>query len=116
MTTTHSVAIIGPGAIISGFRALGVTPFNVEEGEQALEILRQIKKDIEENTPDTQKFAVVIIIESIAKDIPKEDMDKISKGALPAIVELPGLERSHGAGVAKLKRLAEKAIGSDILD
>ncbi|MCK5591069.1 MAG: hypothetical protein KAI72_03855, partial [Candidatus Pacebacteria bacterium] len=71
---------------------------------------------IDENTPDTKKFAVVIIIESIARDIPKEELDKISDGALPAIVELPGLGYSHGAGVVKLKRLAEKAIGSDILD
>ena len=114
--TTYSVAIIGPKAIISGFRALGVIPFNAERGEQALEILKQIKKDIKENISDAQKFAVVIMIESIAKDIPEEEMEKILKGALPAIVELPGLEKSHGAGVAKLKRLAEKAIGSNILD
>jgi len=116
MTASYNIAIIGPKAIISGFKALGVTPFNAEEGVQALEILKKIKKDLDENTPDAQKFAVVIIIESIARDIPEGDMDKISDGALPAIVELPGLEKSHGAGVAKLKRLAEKAIGSDILD
>ena len=114
--TTHSIAIIGPKLITSGFKALGVTSFDVEKEGQALEILKQIKKDLDENIPETKKFAVVIIIESIARDIPKEEMEKISNGALPAIVELPGLEKSHGAGVAKLKRLAEKAIGSDILD
>ncbi len=116
MTASYNIAIIGPGAIISGFKALGVTSFDAEKGDLALEILRKIKKDIDENTPDTKKFAVVIIIESIARDIPKEELDKISDGALPAIVELPGLGYSHGAGVVKLKRLAEKAIGSDILD
>ncbi len=116
MTASYNIAIIGPKAITSGFKALGVIPLNAEKGEQALEILKQIKKDLDENTPDTKKFAVVIIIESIAQSIPKEDMVKISSGALPAIIELPGLEKSHGTGVAKLKRLAEKAIGSDILD
>jgi vacuolar-type H+-ATPase subunit F/Vma7 len=49
------------------------------------------------------------------QDIPQDEMDKVSSGALPAIVALPGIEGSHGAGVAKLKRLAERAIGSDIL-
>ncbi|MCK5096159.1 MAG: hypothetical protein KAR24_02265 [Candidatus Pacebacteria bacterium] len=116
MTASYNIAIIGPKTIISGFKALGVISFDAGNAEQALEILRKIKKDIDENTLDTKKFAVVIIIESIARDIPKEEMNKISDGALPAIVELPGLEKSHGAGVAKLKRLAEKAIGSDILD
>jgi vacuolar-type H+-ATPase subunit F/Vma7 len=110
----YNVAIIGPKDIISGFKALGVIPFGAENGEEALDFLKQMKKDIDENTGG-QKFATVIMIESIAEDIPQDEMDKITAGALPAIVALPGLEGSHGAGVAKLKRLAERAIGSDIL-
>ncbi len=73
------------------------------------------KKNLEEDTVGAQKFATVIIIESIMQEISPEDMDKVSRGALPAIVALPGLYGSHGAGVTKLKRLAEKAIGADIL-
>lgn len=110
----YNVAIIGPKDIISGFKALGVTPFTANDGDEALAILKNIKKDIDEGTAD-KRFATVIIIESIAQHIPVEEMDKITNGALPAIVALPGLEGSQGAGVAKLKRLAERAIGSDIL-
>jgi vacuolar-type H+-ATPase subunit F/Vma7 len=111
----YKIAIIGPKDIISGFKALGVIPFDAEGGERALEILKEMKKDIDEGGDDVQKFATVIIIESIAQEISADEMDKITKGALPAIVALPGLEGSHGAGVAKLKRLAERAIGSDVL-
>jgi V/A-type H+-transporting ATPase subunit F len=113
--TAYNIAIIGPKAVISGFKALGVTPFDAEDGETALEVLKTIKKDIETPGSTVQKFAAVILIESIARDISHEDMEKVSRGALPAIVTLPGLEGSHGAGVAKLKALAEKAVGSDIL-
>lgn len=110
----YNVAIIGPKDIISGFKALGVIPFDAQDGDTALTILKKMKKDVEEGSSETM-FATVIIIESIANLIPVDEMDKITTGALPAIIALPGLEGSHGAGVAKLKRLAERAIGSDIL-
>ena len=115
-THNHNIAIIGPKTIISGFKALGVTVFDAHNGTEALEILKNIKKDLSTPTPETKKFAVIIVNETLAHDIPKEEMEKISRGALPAIVILPGLEGSHGAGVEKLRRLAEKAIGSDILN
>lgn len=111
----YKTAIIGPKNVISGFKALGVEAFDAPSGESALEILKNIKKDFTVETA-TEKYAVVILIESIANQIPKQELDKVSRGALPAIVVLPGLEGSTGAGVAKLKQLAERAIGSDILN
>lgn len=110
----YKTAIIGPSNVISGFKALGVIPFNAEDGETAVEILKKIKKDLQVETE--AKFAVVIIIESLANKIPKDEFEKVSRGALPAIVVLPGLEGSQGTGVAKLKQLAERAVGSDILN
>lgn len=111
----YKTAIIGPKDVISGFKALGVVPFNAEDGEGALEIIKNIKKGISEESDSTEKFAVVIVIESTANQIPASEFEKVSRGALPAILTLPGLEGSTGAGVAKLKSLAERAIGSDIL-
>ena len=111
----YKVAIIGPKDIISGFKALGVVPFDAQTGEEALIILKKIKKDIDENNTDTDLYATVLIIENIMEEISKDDKERLSHGALPAILALPGLEGSQGAGVAKLKSLAERAIGSDIL-
>jgi V/A-type H+-transporting ATPase subunit F len=112
----YKTAIIGPKDVISGFKALGVVPFNAEDGEQALEVIKNIKKEITGGGDVAEKFAVVIVIESTANQIPANEFEKVSRGALPAIVVLPGLEGSTGAGVAKLKSLAERAVGSDILD
>lgn len=111
----YKTAIIGPKDVISGFKALGVVPFNAEDGEQALEIIKNIKKEIASGNDKSEKFAVIIVTENTANQIPTNEFDKISRGALPAIVILPGLEGSTGAGVAKLKSLAERAVGSDIL-
>ena len=112
--SSYKVAIVGPKQVISGFKALGVTPFDASSSEEALEILFKLKKDVEEQT-EGERFACAILIESLAKEIPADDMEKLMKGALPAIVLLPGVEGSDGAGVRKLKGLAEKAVGSDVL-
>ena len=109
----YKVAIVGPKQVISGFKALGVTPFGASTSEEALEILETLKKNVEEQKGE--QFATVILIESLAANIPQDDMEKVMRGALPAIVLLPGVEGSTGAGVVKLKRLAEKAVGSDVL-
>ncbi len=111
----YNIAIIGPKDVILGYKALGVTPFVAEDGSTAFDTLKQIKHNIEKGGSDVTKFAIVILIEAILKKIPAENMEDISQGALPAIVVIPGLEGSTGEGVAKLKRLAEKAVGSDIL-
>ncbi len=109
----YKTAIIGPSNVISGFKALGVIPFDAEDGETALDVLKKIKKGTQNETD--VKFAVVLIIENIANKIPADEFEKVSRGALPAILTLPGLEGSTGAGVEKLKSLAERAVGSDIL-
>ena len=111
----YKTAIIGPKDVISGFKALGVIPYDAKGGEEALEIIKNIKKEISEGGGTAEKFAVVIIIESTANQIPTDEFEKVSRGALPAVLVLPGLEGSTGAGVAKLKQLAERAVGSDIL-
>jgi len=110
----YKTAIVGPKNVISGFKALGVIPFDAEDGETALDILKKIKKETQSEIE--VKFAVVLIIENIANKIPTDEFEKVSRGALPAILTLPGLEGSTGAGVAKLKSLAERAVGSDILN
>jgi len=111
----YKIAIIGPEKVVSGFRALDVKPFFVETGDEALGTLKTIKKDLSDGDETENKFAVVLIIENILQEIDPDELEKISQGALPAVVALPGTEGSTGAGVAKLKALAERAIGSDIL-
>ena len=113
---SYKIAIVGPKGVVAGFKALGVTPFDAENGADALAILKELKANITDiDNEGKEKFASVILIESLANQISPEDMEKVSRGALPAIVLLPGIEGSSGAGLQKLKVLAEKAVGTDIL-
>jgi V/A-type H+/Na+-transporting ATPase subunit F len=113
--TNYTTAIIGPHAIISGFSALGVVPFPAHTGSEMLAILKSIKRTLEDPESTDARYAVVILIESLVDQLPKEELDRVSRGALPALVILPGVEGSRGAGAFKLKRLAERAVGSNIL-
>lgn len=113
-TNEYKIAIIGPEDTIFGLKALGVDPFPARSADEALAQLRAIKQQ----TLDTQspvKYAVVCIIEELMALVDQAEYAKVVEGPLPAVVLLPGLERSSGFAVDRLRRLAERAVGSAII-
>ena len=112
-----SVAIVGPREEVLCFRAVGVEIFGASDANSAIEILRKIKKSFGANEENSaKKFAVVFVIEEILQKIAPEELEKLSAGALPAIIALPGKKGASGAGLQKINRLVEKAIGSNIFE
>jgi len=109
----YKIAIIGPGSIISGFKMLGVTAFDVQDSEGMLRTYQEIQKKTLD--PDSvEKYAVVIVIEELLQHISDDEYNRMTRNPLPALVSLPGIEGSKGQGSQRLKMLTEKAIGSDI--
>ena len=106
------VAIVGPPEVTAGFAAVGVQALSAETAEQALEQLQTVRANLKNKTG--KQFAVVFVLEDLLKEIPQEDYDKLTKDALPAIIPLPGHAGSSGFGNEKLRRIVEKAVGSDI--
>jgi V/A-type H+-transporting ATPase subunit F len=110
----YKIAIIGPLETVSGFRALGVDSFQAQNAEEALEQLKNIKAQTLD--PDSSdKYAVVCIIENLVTLVDQAEYEKVVSGPLPAVVLLPGPEGSSGFAVERLRRLAEKAVGSAII-
>ncbi len=103
----YKVAIIGTESVITGFKALGVIPFVAKNNTGALVHLNNIRDG--END-----YAVVIIMEDLARSIPSDDFKKATQGALPAVITLPSIGADSGYGEEKLKALAEKALGASI--
>ena len=104
----YKIATIGKESVISGFKALGVTPMIARDSDTALEYLKKISSG-------EQEYAVVIITEELLNGISEDEYKKITKSALPAIVAFPEFGGGGGRGEERLKVLAEKAIGSSIL-
>ncbi len=117
MSTTnqhYKIAIIGPTEVVSGFRALGVEALPAATATEALEQLRKVKQVTEDTAQDTQ-YAVVCVIETLLAQMDQDEYAKVTKGALPAVVVLPGPEGPQGFALNRLRSLAEQAVGSAII-
>lgn len=117
MKQKYSIAIIGNKEAILGFKALGLKTFNANTTEEAVEILYQLKAEKimnEETKEERPAYAIVFITEELAMNIPKDDYKKLSKGALPAIVPVPGSKGATGYGIKRIGKMVEQAVGSDI--
>ncbi|PCI24495.1 hypothetical protein COB57_04830 [Candidatus Peregrinibacteria bacterium] len=112
----YKLAIVGTREITVPFMALGFDAKVVQTSEQALEVLFQLKKEKQdagvENSPN--KYAIIFVLEDFMKDIAIDDYKKLSSGALPAIIPIPSQKGASGFGETKIRRIVERAVGSDI--
>ena len=112
----YKMAIIGPREIILGFKALGLEPVYATEPKDAVEILFNLKREkVEVEGENLNKYAILFIMEELAREITPEDYKKLSADPLPAIIPLPSHLGTTGYGLQKLKTIVEKAVGMDIL-
>jgi len=113
----YKTAIIGSRDAIAGFSLLGVDVVPVESPQEAVEQLLTLKKKKREDERgvEVNTYAIIFITEDLAGGISPDDEKKLARGALPAIIPLPSHQGSTGYGLQRLKRIVERAVGSDIL-
>jgi len=110
----YNIAVIGPEDLISGFSALGVHIFEAKNSTDALAIIKKIRAETRDDAMHNV-YGTIFVIDHLLSAIPEDEYIKISTGALPAVISIPGLSSDTQANTHKLKALTEKAIGSDIL-
>ncbi len=109
----YQIAIVGPKEEILGFKGLGLHIHDAETQEEVEIILFALKKQTTtEGTGD--KYAIIFVLESFIQNMEKEKYQKLSSGALPAIIPVPGHKGATGFGETKIRRIVEQAVGSDI--
>ncbi|MBT5237246.1 V-type ATP synthase subunit F [Candidatus Peregrinibacteria bacterium] len=113
----YKTAIVGARDAVAVFTLLGVDIVPVESEVQAVEELLRLKKETQtdENGREHNAYAIIFITEDLAGGISPDDEKKLAKGALPAIIPLPSHQGSTGYGMQRLRRIVERAVGSDIL-
>lgn len=102
----YKIAIIGSSDAVSGFKAVGCEALVVKTPEEAQEKVQMVY--------DSNEYATVFITEDWADKI-RDFLTELPAKALPSIVAIPSQSGSTGAGMAQLKTIVEKAVGSDIL-
>jgi vacuolar-type H+-ATPase subunit F/Vma7 len=110
----YHIAIVGPTDMVSGFKALGVEAFDATNAVEAIEQLRTIKQISNDPTND-KTYAIVCVIDDVIQDVDQAEYAKVVAGALPAVVVLPGPSGASGVALERLRKLAEKAVGSAII-
>ena len=113
----RKIAIVGTWEAVAGFALLGVDVTPVKDSEEAVAELHRLKKETapDEHGVERNVYAIVFITEDLAGGITPDDEKKLARGALPAIIPLPSHKGSTGYGLQRLKRIVERAVGSDIL-
>ena len=99
------IAVIGKRDCILGFKALGVSTFPVETGEEASRVLPAIMNE---------DYSAVFISEDFADDL-KDILEEWREKPLPAVVLIPGPQGSRGLARERLRQNARRAVGVDIL-
>jgi vacuolar-type H+-ATPase subunit F/Vma7 len=100
--------------MVSGFKALGVEVFDATTAATALDQIKAIKAISADQTQAGQ-YAIICVIDDIIADVDQAEYAKVVAGALPAVVVLPGPSGASGVAIERLRRLAEKAVGSAII-
>ncbi len=113
----YKIAIIGSRDAIAGFSLLGVEIVPADNPKEATEALLRLKRETQtdERGVEVNVYAILFITEDLAGGISPDDEKKLARGALPAIIPLPSHQGSTGYGLQRLKRIVERAVGSDIL-
>lgn len=101
----YKAAVMGDYDSIYGFAALGLSTFPVTDPEAAKAALKKLADGA---------YAVVYITEALAANL-EEELDHYREQLLPAIILIPGVYGNTGAGIARVKKSVEQAVGSDII-
>ena len=100
------IAIIGEKKSVLAFQALGVETFGVSFDKDIADCLDEIKK---------KDFAVIFVTEDIMEKYEKE-IAPLTKNVLPAVLVVPGIKGKGRMGAQGLKKIMERALGSDTLN
>lgn len=101
----YKAAVMGDYDSIYGFAALGLSTFPVTDSGEARATLKKLADG---------SYAVIYITEALAAQL-EEELDFYREKQLPAIILIPGVFGNTGAGIARVKKSVEQAVGSDII-
>jgi len=101
----YKIGMIGDADTIMGFRALGLTTFEVFDAKETIAAL---------NITQKENYAVVFLTErtySWVQDYLRENRQL----GLPVINIIPDNRGNLGLGMKRMRSLVERAVGADIL-
>ena len=101
----YKIAVVGDRDSVLGFQALGLSVFPTETVEQARQTVVQLAKE---------DYAILYLTEQLGQQL-ADLLARYQSQVTPAIILIPGKERSLGIGMKNITSAVERAVGADIL-
>lgn len=115
MEKKYELAVVGYESSVLIYRAVGANIFPVSEDAEAQEKVATLFNETAVGG-ENSRYAVIFVEENFYAALPDDLMEKFAKKALPAIVPVPSPEETDkDFSGARLSKIVERAIGSDIL-
>jgi V/A-type H+-transporting ATPase subunit F len=99
------VAVIGDKDTILGFKAFGFNIFTVKDESEAREAWQEVCKSDHD---------LIFITEEYYQKM-GDLIAEFSEKPVPAVLAIPNIAGATGLSIERIRKLAEKAIGADIL-
>ena len=101
----YKIAVLGERDSIYGFAALGLDIFSVSGREEAAKAFKAL----------TQGAYAVVYVTEETQQLLADEIEKHAGALLPAVIPIPGVSGNTGAGMRRVKKMVEQAVGSDII-
>jgi len=116
MADTYKFAVVGNVSSVKLYQALGAETYavtNLDDARNQTEDLFAAAKDDEAKSA---VYAVVFVEEDFYKEFPEDLIERFSRKALPAVIPVPSPKSGDDNFAGnRLRKIVERAVGSDIL-
>jgi len=109
------LAIIGNESSILLYKTFGAEGFSVVTDKEAKECVEKLFAQDKGDEKKTPLYAIIFVEEDFYKNFPNDLLEKLAKKALPAVIPVPTPNNQDNFSDKRLRKIVERAIGSDIL-
>lgn len=116
MTNTYKFAVVGNVSSVKLYQALGAETHAVTTNEAARDKVEDLFRATKDDEAKSAVYAVVFVEEDYYKTFPEDLIEKLSRKALPAVIPVPSpASGNDNFATNRLRKIVERAVGSDIL-
>lgn len=116
MSQNYKLAVVGNASSVLLYKALGCETHAVYNLDEARDTSEELFRAVHDDANRTPQYAVIFVEESYYKEFPEDLIEKFARKALPAVIPVPSPgESSDDFASQRLRKIVERAVGSDIL-
>ncbi len=116
MEENFKLAVVGNVSSVLIYKALGCEVYGVVEVQEAQDQTEKLFMAHKDDENKTAQYAVVFVEEDFYKEFQEDLIEKFTKRPLPAVIPVPSAKSGDDDfATQRLRKIVERAIGSDIL-